>query len=295
MSALPEEEPFIASVAEPDGGRASIGAIVIGMGMADVRVVKRLATLGLLAAQMRLIKDTAHHRDTQRRFATYDSTGVARCRLAMDALGARHGLTQFILMGNCALANISFNTALADSRVVGLILTNPYVSKRLTSSLLFKLRWHLLRRRSWQRLLRGEMKLPAGGLQRRIGTSVTSPGTPSPGLEMQAPGGDVNPPDMPGTVALDLKQDVLLPHDFDRRLESLLQERRMPVLLAFSENEASLEYFRRHYRKTLRRLVATGRLRFEVIDTHVHDFSAHDDSALYLNDIVADWVGRTWA
>jgi hypothetical protein len=297
MSALPAEEPFIASVAEPEGGRASIGVIVIGMGMADVRVVKRLAKLGFLGVQMRLIKDTAHHRDVQRRFATYDSTGVARCRLAMDALGASHGIKQFILMGNCALANISFNTALADSRVVGLILTNPYVSKRLTSSLLFRLRWHLLRRRSWQRLLRGEMNVrPLDGLLRMVRRrSGTSPGTPSPGPERQALGGDVNPSDMQGTVALDLKQNMVLPLDFDRRLECLLQERRMRVLLAFSENEAGLEYFRRYYGRLLRRLIATGCLRFEVIDTQVHDFSARDDSAVYLNDIVTDWVGRTWA
>ena len=266
------EQPFIGSVAEPEGRSTSIGVIVIGMGMADVRVAKRLAKLGFLAVQMRLIKDTAHHRDVDRRFATYDTSGVARCRQAIDTLVASHGITQFILMGNCALANISFNTALADPRVVGLILTNPYVSKRLMSGLMFKLRWHVRRRRSWLRLLRGEMNLQP---------------------TMQALARDGAPPDVQST-ALDLKQDMVLPPDFERRLESLLQERRRSVLLVFSENQASLEYFRRFYRKTLRRLVAAGSLRFEVLDTQVHDFSARDDSALLLNDIVADWVGATW-
>jgi hypothetical protein len=274
MNALLCEQPFIASVAEPEGRSASIGVIVIGMGMADVRVAKRLAKLGFLAVQMRLIKDTVHHRDVQRRFATYDTSGVARCRQAMDTLSASHGVTQFIFMGNCALANISFNTALVDPRVVGLILTNPYVSKRLTSGLMFKLRWHLLRRRSWLRLLRGKMNLQPA---------------------VQALIGDRNPPELEDTAPPDLKQDIALPPDFDRRLDGLMQGRRMPVLLVFSENEASLEYFRRFYRGTLRSLVARGSLRFEVIDTQVHDFSARDDSALRLNNIVADWVGKTWA
>jgi hypothetical protein len=250
--------------------------------MADVRVAKRLAKLGFLAVQMRLIKDTAHHRDVQRRFATYDTSGVARCRQAMDTFGATHGIKQFIFMGNCALANISFNTALVDSRVVGLILTNPYVSKRLTSGLGFKLRWHLLRRRSWSRLLRGKMNL-------------RSPRAPNSGSAMQAHSSDGNPPDVQGTSPPDLNQDIMLPPDFDRRLEILSRERGMPVLLVFSENEAGLEYFRRFYRKTLRRLIAAGSLRLEVIDTQVHDFSARDDSALRLNDVVADWVGTTWA
>ena len=273
MNALPSEQPFIASVAEPEGRSASIGVIVIGMGMAAVRVAKRLSKLGFLAVQMRLIKDTAHHRDVQRRFATYDTSGVARCRQAMDTLAGSHGITRFILMGNCALANISFNTALVDPRVVGLILTNPYVSKRLTSGFVFRLRWHALRRRSWSRLLRGKMNLRP---------------------TIQVLNRDENPADLQSTTALDLKQDMVLPVDFDRRLETLLQERRMPMLLVFSENEAGLEYFKRSYRKTLRRLVAEGGLRFEVIDTQVHDFSARDDSALRLNDLVADWVGTTW-
>ncbi len=274
MNALLAEEPFIASIAEPKGTGASIGVIVIGMGMADVRIAKRLARLGYLAAQMRLIRDTNHHRDFQRRFTTYDTSGVSRCRQAIDALAASHGITRFILMGNCALANISFNTALVDPRVVGLILTNPYVSERLTSSLMFKLRWHVLRGSSWLRLLRGKMNLQP---------------------TMQALTRGENPPEPQPTMVPDLKQDVVLPVDFDCRLERLLRERGIQVLLAFSENEASLEYFRRFYCKKLRHLVATGGLRFEVIDTQVHDFSARDDSAMRLNDLVADWMGTTWA
>jgi hypothetical protein len=48
------------------------------------------------------------------------------------------------------------------------------------------------------------------------------------------------------------------------------------------------------YCKTLRQLAAEGRLRFEVMHTEVPDFSARDDSALRLNDIVADWARTIW-
>src|SRR6185369_7314028 len=54
--------------------------------------------------------------------------GVEYCKLAMDKLAAERGVTSFILMGTCACANLGFHAAIADSRVVGLILANPYVS-----------------------------------------------------------------------------------------------------------------------------------------------------------------------
>jgi hypothetical protein len=264
------DPPFVATIAEPAGGPATTGIIVLGMGMADVRVAKRLAKLGFLGVQMRLIKDSAHHNDINRRFATYDSSGVARCRHVMDRFERSHGVRRFVLMGNCALANIAFNTALVDQRVVGLILTNPHISKAITTGLLFKLRWHSRRWRSWLRLLRGQMRLrPAAGAQFQAGDRAE---------------------DLRRVRWQGLTNDILLPSDFDRRFEQLLHARSMQALLVFSEPEAGLEYFRRNYGQTLRRLVAAGRLRYEVVNTPVHDFSHAEDAARRINEIVAAWA-----
>lgn len=253
--------PLIGTIVKPAGGTSSMGVIVIGMGIADMQAVKRFAKLGFVAMQIRLISDNALHQDMRRRHETYDLTGVARCRQAMDLLAATHGVERFVLMGNCALANISFNTARADARVAGMILTNPHIPEQLARSLLFKLRRHLLRWRSWTRLLNGDMKL--------------------------RPGGAVA--DEPAFT-----KDLVLPPDFDRKLEALLTERAIPTLLVFSSAEPSLHYFRRVYRQTLKRLIASGKLQFDVVPTEHHDFSAHDESALRLNEIVNEWAARMW-
>jgi hypothetical protein len=270
---LASEQIFIGSIAEPEGSKVAVGVIVIGLGIADIQAVRRFAGLGFVAMQIRLIKDPAHHGDFHRRHATYDASGVARCAHAMDLLADAYGIEQFILMGNCALANICFNTALAERRVIGLILTNPHLNDTFTAGMSFKIRRHLFRGRSWLRLLTRDMSVP-----------WTAAFTPA---RLRSASGD-SPPGR-----WNCSKDIALPRDFDRKLEGLLRERPVRALIVFSRNEASLDYFRRFYHKTIARLVAAGRLRFEIIPIDTHDFSARDDSALRLNELITDWA-RAW-
>jgi hypothetical protein len=263
------EEILVGSIAEPKGQDAALGAIVIGMGVADLQAVRRFAKLGVVAAQIRLIKDSAHHKDVQRRHATYDVTGVSRCRRALDLLASKYGVKRFILMGNCALANICFNTALADPRVAGLVLTNPYVPKS-SIGILLKLQRHLSRKKSWARLLTVWMRPSAAPAAFRVGEDSAS-----------------SPQD-------NFSKDIVLPADFGARLERLHVERAVRTLMIFSKSEPSLYYCRRFHGKTFDTLVHAGALRFEVTDTEGHDFSARDDSASRLNDIVTDWTRNTW-
>ncbi len=72
------------------------------------------------------------------RVAIYDSNGVSGCRLAMDELSKRFPVDRFIVMGNCAAANVSFNTALVEPRVAGMILTNPHVNELQTAGIVYK-------------------------------------------------------------------------------------------------------------------------------------------------------------
>jgi hypothetical protein len=267
-----DPNPFlVAALLEPAAGKATVGVIVMGMGIADMQAARRFAKLGLLAMQIRLIKDTAHHRDEPRRHSTYDSTGVSRCQAAMDSLTSKHGVQRFVLMGNCALANIAFNAARQDPRVAGVILTNPYIPKSLTSTLRFKIERHLFRWRSWGRLLTGNMRLPRATAPRAKNDNSYS-----------------DPPETRYT------QDLVLPADFPRQLKSLIEERGLRVLLVLAEHDVSRFYFRRHYHKALLELAQRGGLRYEITPTDEHDFSAEDAAAFALNQIVADWTLKNW-
>jgi len=230
--------------------------------MAELVATARFARRGWLAAQVRLISELGHHADLPRRYDTYDSSGVARCREAMDCLQQAHGVQKFLLMGNCALANISLNAALADARVAGLILTNPYVPEHRTARLSLRIRRHLFNSQSWLRLLCGQMR------SRRVLDAAEA--------------------------RLDeASADAALPADLPACLQRLA-ERDMRLLLAFSRSEPAGFYFRRHYGSALRRLSRSGRLRFEVLPSDSHDFSSHQ-AAAQLNGLISDWVRSSWS
>ncbi len=272
------DRPFLGAIAEPTGSSTTqppIGVIVMGMGVADMQAVKRFGKLGFVAMQIRLIREPDHHADMYRRHATYDASGIERCRSAMDLLTQTHGVQRFVLMGNCALANIAWNTARSDERVAGVILSNPYVPSKLMSGLLFKLRHHVMRWSSWTRLFSGRMKLAsvASAVQGEPATPQAS-GPQGSGLDQ------------------DFSQDLLLAPHFDRELAAVLATRNLQALLVFSRGDPVRDYFRR-YARTLRRLVTSGKLRHEVVATDNHDFSAGDDSASALLAVIADWAART--
>jgi hypothetical protein len=192
----------------------------------------------------------------------------------MDFLTAQHNVRQFILVGNCTLANICFNTALIDPRVTGLAITNPYIPEALCETAFFKIRKHLFRRESWLRLFTGRMKAPR--------VSITASANPKARDDSSKP------------ASGSFKRDTILPNDFEIKLEKLLTERAVQALLVFSSAETSLHYFRHHYGKTLTKLSRAGRLRFEIAATEAHDFSANDDCAAALNEVLSDWVTKTW-
>ena len=264
-AALGCERILVACLAEPKGlAKPTLGVVVVGMGMADHVATRRFARHGWVAMQIRLIRDTAVHKNVRQRFDIYDESGVSRLKEAMDYLAGAYGVQRFILMGNCTLANICFNAGVLDARVVGLILTNPHVSNPLTQRLSFRLRRHIFRWSSWRRLLSGSMHL-----RRRAATAD-------------------------GGIEWTFKGDVVLPSDFDRQLAALLAARPVRTLIVISSAETGLSYFEHHYRRTLDALATTHGLRYEVLQTEMHDFSATDTAAQKLNEVITDWVTKSW-
>lgn len=240
----------IVRLAKPRHGRESpIGVIVLGFGMADLIAASRFAKHGWLASQVRL---SAEDRRT---------SGVSLCREAMDYVARKHGVRRFVMMGNCSWADLCLNTAISDTRVVGLILTNLYVPEHLLAWISLRIRRHLFTPQSWLHLLRGE-------------TQVQRLDPDEPKLE-------------------NYTGDVVLPPDFPRCLLPLAVQRGMRILIAFSRLEPGRFHFGQ-YRKALRELGSNGQLRFEVLPTDHHDFSATEEAAAQLNSLISDWTKSSW-
>jgi pimeloyl-ACP methyl ester carboxylesterase len=113
----------------------------------------------------------------------YSKGSVDDVRRAMDALSARKGYDQFVLIGLCSGAFVAFQTALADERVVGQVLMNPRhltseegeklekeMKRAYKSSLYY--RQALKNPESWRRLLRGE--LDVRGVASRLGALASA-------------------------------------------------------------------------------------------------------------------------
>ena len=255
---------FLGSITEPARPGSQTGVIVFGLGISEVRIARGLARLGLVAMQIRLVRN---YHDSERRNRFYDDSGIGACRQAIDELASKRGIQQVILMGNCAEANLCFNTARVDPRVVGLILTNPHVNEVLTAVDAYARK--LFRFAAWRRLLTGKSSLAAlrwfvrGRLQ----------GADERWLAAQSP----------------FTKDIALPLDFDQKLASLMSERGMRAILVFSYTEDGLRYFRKTYGGTLDNLAASGGLTIEILTRDAHVFSRDDEAARQLSEIICRW------
>lgn len=264
---------LLGALTRPSGSPSQIGAILWGMGVAEMKTARRLAKYGMTCLQVRI--NGPDFNDDDKRNAIYDVSGVEYCRMAMDKLTAEHGVKTFILMGNCACANLSFNTAVVDARVTGLILTNPLILKEQMLASFF---WErLVGLRSWKRLIGGKINLRANlkHLSNRLFTNkITTEGVASP-------------------IRYSLSRDVLLTSDLNQQLRDLCH-RDVRILIACASNDDSFRYLGSRHREVLNELTAAGRLWFEKVASNAHVFSIDDEAATLLNDTVSRWVDATF-
>src|SRR5580704_327783 len=142
---------FVGCITEPVRPATQIGVILFGFGVCESRIARRLATLGFVVMHIRLFRN---YEEIQQRVRFYDDSGVGAFVQAIDELESRRGIQRVILMGNCAEANLCFNTALVEPRVVGLIMTNPYVNEMLT--VVDECWRNMFSLGAWRRLLTGD-------------------------------------------------------------------------------------------------------------------------------------------
>jgi hypothetical protein len=247
-----------------------VGAILWGLGIAEVKTARRLGAKGIASMQVRI--DRAIFDDSDRRNAVYSTDGVANCRVAMDQFSAQRGVTSFILMGNCACATFCLNTAIADPRVVGLILTNPHVTKRQL------LRASLWRKLSdpgtWRRFAAGETDLRENFIAAKalIGRRIRER---LAGERHSAAGKPLS--------------DLELPDNLGEELTKLCA-RGVQVLIACATEDDSLHYLRTTYGAVLGELQSQGKLKLEEVAASAHVFSTDDQASSLLNDAISRWV-----
>lgn len=267
---------LLGALTESSGHSTQVGAILWGLGVAEMKTARRLVKYGITCLQVRINGPDFNNDD--KRNAIYDVAGIEYCRTAMDKLAVDRGIKTFILMGNCACANLCFNTAVIDPRVTGLILTNPLILKEQMLEAFFWERLMGLRR--WKRLMGGKTDL-RGRLKLLVGRVFGGPGVGSQEQGVKSSNGRC------------LSRDVLLSADMDRQLRALCG-RDVKVLIACASSDDSFRYLGIKHREVLSELNRGGHLWFEKVESDAHVFSTDDDAAKLLNDTVSRWVDATF-
>jgi hypothetical protein len=240
--------------------------IIVGMGIGEAKIARGLNRLGFLAMQVRLIPDTEEFRNVARQRAVYDESGVERMQEAMNYLNQEIGIRQFHLMGTCATANLAVNTALIDSRVVGLVLVNMHFTEHLTYRVRLKKR--LFSWSKWKRLLNGK----ANYTWHKQNLANIAKGASRSEVASQ----------------WQWRKDIMLPVNIEEAVEALTRKA-VRILVIYARSEPDLLYFKKTCGKVLRRLGSGDRLALKVIERDFHIFSKDDLAADSVNDIVKDW------
>ena len=257
---------LMGAITEPKCGMPQVGVILWGMGVAEIRAARALAKLGFVGMQIK-----QNGKDWQ---PVLDDSGVSRCQEAMTTLRSKCGVEQFVLMGNCGLGSICFNTAVDDPRVIGLIMTNPHVSEVLTLSESYKHKlsnWVF-----WRRVLSGRADLARHLANIRWLKAFII--------------GRLRGADDKALIAeFTYNKDFTLPDRLDERLKAL-SSRGVNILIIFSQHDPSLLYFEKTFGKSFGRLRSVSTLSMDVLPTSSHLISDDDEAASMVADIIARWA-----
>jgi hypothetical protein len=256
----------------PPGTGASCGTGVVawGLGLAELKVAKRLSSLGLVSMQVGRRDD----RGESTRGEPTRLIGVELCRESISELKRREGVTSFILLGTCARASLCLNAALDEAGVIGLILVNPNISDKLSF-------WPMIRSRasswtSWRNVITGRTKI--GPYLRKLFLIIHAAIFKSNPKRR-----DLDPVALVG--------DTTLPVNLDDALNSL-SERGVKLLVICSENDPSLYFFRNNYGRDLSGLKSDPNISIEVLATAPHVFSEDQEVTARFENIVFHWAQR---
>jgi hypothetical protein len=243
----------------------------VGPQRLHVRLARRLAALGFTALRFDYsgIGDSPR-RQGQRSFA---ERAVTEAEEALDLLRATRGIERSALFGLCWGADNAVRVAAADARVVGVAAVDFYAVLSARYLVRFYLR-RLLSPRSWGNVLRGRSAV--FGRLRQLVESWTNARPPLP-------------KDLGGAVAA--AQDLLPvqpPAQVLGEIERLV-ERGVHMAFAYATVGGSYDRYVIDFRRRMRELGTTGRLRVRVFEAADHIFTTLQSQAA-LGDFVEEWA-----
>jgi pimeloyl-ACP methyl ester carboxylesterase len=240
----------------------------VGPSRLYVTLARRLAEAGCGSARF----DHAGFGDSAARWddLPFEQSAALEGREVMDALQGSNGVDRFILIGLCSGAVTAFETALADPRVVGVVLINPqgfddssewnrYVMNRGAAHRYWSRA--IFDPSSWWKALSGRADYRR--LVRVLWDQVTSRIAPAPGVTA-----------VTTRVAAGLKT---------------LVDRRVRLLLLCSEGDAGIEYMNVILGADLRRGGGTDCLDVRILAGADHSLTLMDSQRRVVTEIV-DWT-----
>jgi pimeloyl-ACP methyl ester carboxylesterase len=231
----------------------------VGPNRLYVKLARRLGALGYPVVRFDLsgIGESGAREDDR----PLPESVVADTASVMNHLGANRGSDRFVLMGVCSGAAFSAGIALADSRVVGVVLINARGYEGRTS---VKLRAYArkFRRHYWRMVLRR----PGSAVHALRGSRAVSP------------------------LPLDPSPANGRRHAAGSTLASLTS-RGVPTLIVYSDSDIGLDYLRVTQEAQLRESLASSLAELEIIPEADHVFTLLA-SQERLIATVSDWLTR---
>jgi len=204
----------------------------------------------------------------------FEKAAVSETQEAMDFLSSARGIEQFVLIGICSGADISFQIACCDRRAVGAVpinLPRYQPSDELSSYLIYRgaARYYwkaaLFNPKSWLRLIKGK------AIYQNI---IGAIGLPIISLFVRK----TNVSSKVNNFATDLR---------------LLTERDVRLLLVYSEWDPGLDYLHVILGDKIHELSLDGKLKVEIIPQADHIFTPLW-SQEHLLKVVQNWALASW-
>jgi hypothetical protein len=266
-----ERQSLIGIVSEPESAMAtsdSAAVILINSGLLHrvgpnrlyVKIARNLASAGFVVMRF----DLSGIGDSQRiHNLSPEASAIQDTKIAMNFLWKTRSIQFFILIGICSGADNSFQTAINDARVVGLVMIDgfSYQTVGYIFNSYFKL---LLNLKSWQRLITGK-----SDIWRFLIKSL---------IRRNSEGSDEMNPIWPVPEEKQVLAGI-----------KCFAERKVELCLIFSQGGAAHYNYQKTFRKKIQSLAKSNLLQTQVFKHTDHLFSPlHVQKKLI--DILHDWV-----
>lgn len=237
----------------------------VGPNRIYVRMARELAAAGITVFRFDFAGVGDSEKDNSQR--SYEERNIAATRAAMDILEKKQNIASFMITGICSGADISFQTARVDNRIIG-IAPIDFFSLPSTAYLLNAYKKRLITPRSWGNLFSGKSEI--FGVFKKIFTNVTF-------LKTAAASDNTDP-----NAQKNLEADIVA--GFQE-----LTDRELNLRFLFSAGSPAYFNYQTIFAKKIAPLSAAGKFNVDYFETADHGFTLQYHQQ-QLIDAIKDWA-----